>query len=145
MPWKRIVIFSLLFGALIGYLSYDEPKIDGIPSWVIKGILWVESDSTITDEGIVYRGNQPWLRNKLTHAGCMQITRIAFRQVAWGGEKYEDLENDNQFCLEIGERYLRYLYNRDHSWERAVEAYHAGPGNRDVRYLNRVRRAAGYE
>ena len=96
-----------------------------VPSWVLHGILAVETASHYTPAGdIVYVD-----RKRTTGAGPFQIERAAFDQVAKPGESYRRLLTSYDFGEEVALRYLRWLHkNFGHKhWAVTVARYHVGP------------------
>lgn len=116
-------------------VSASEP-----PTWVLRGILYTESNSYYRDDGSICYVDKR--RGRSGERSAFQITRRAFDQVKRRGEQFWKIEVDQVFAEEIACRYLVWLYARAGSWDRAVEWYNAGPHHRSPTYLNRVRSAA---
>jgi hypothetical protein len=108
-----------------------------VPSWVLRGILSVESQSYYRTDGSI-----AWIDRKRGAAGergCFQITKAAFTDVRRPGETFSMLESDPIFSEVIACRYLAKIHRG--SWGRTVEAYNAGPGKRSPTYRRLVERA----
>lgn len=112
-----------------------------VPDWIRIGIIRVESSSYWTDDGKIRYVDKR--RGKHGELGVAQMTRAAFNQIKRKGEQFWMLESDRYFAEECMQRYLLWLYARTKNWDRAVEAYNAGPGNRSPRYLILVRKHGG--
>ena len=66
--------------------------------------------------------------------GCMQLN-LAYHGRAF--DAYDQIVNpvDN---IAYATQFLLVLYDRHGSWRKAIQAYHAGPAERRIRYLRRV-------
>lgn len=120
-------------------------SVDEVPFWVMSGILAQESNSyydySTGTERIVYVDRKVGAAGELS---AYQITRIAWRQVRRRGERFETLATDQRYAEQIAMRYLCWLYEHSAkgSWDRAVEYYNKGPGNRSPKYLALVKAKA---
>lgn len=108
-----------------------------IPEWVLPGILRVETRSYYNGDGTIHYTDKR--RGRAGERSAFQITKSAFRQVAHRGEQFWQVETDQAFAQVIAVRYLLWLRQRSPSWDRAVEAYNAGPGRRSRFYLRCVK------
>lgn len=139
-----MIIFLTLFTLTT---SNAQEKVD-IPSWVLAGILRVETGSYYKPDGTIRYVNKA--RGRAGERGCFQIRRIAFDQVKHKGEQFWMIEQDTVFCEEVAWRYLSWLYlnSAKKSWLRSIEKFNAGPGGRNPAYLADVLDAAkrdGYD
>ncbi len=102
---------------------------DGIPSWVLPGILNVETRSHYADDGHIIYVDQR--RGADGEIGPFQMTRIAFRQIQRHGDDFWRMETDRFYAEEMTRRYLVFLYETaaNHSWHRAVAMYNCGPAD----------------
>jgi hypothetical protein len=121
------------------------------PDWAMCGILVVETRSSyLTTPGtpITYVDQSV---GKDGERGPFQMTRIAFRQVAKGGESFSRLESDTRYAEQFAVRYLCWLYENaaKGDWSVAVGMYNTGPTGwhrnqtRAANYVRKVRRAGG--
>lgn len=96
-----------------------------IPSWVLPGILLVETKSYYLKNDLIYIDKR---RGAHGERGPFQMLPIAFRQVALPGEKFADLERDMEFAEALAIRYLYWLYNGParRSWRVAVGMWNVG-------------------
>jgi len=94
---------------LIGLVNKYAAKY-GIPQTIAHNLVQVESG---------------WRQNAVSYAGARGIMQLMPRTA-------RDLRvnrRDPKQNIEGGMRYLRHLYNRFHSWDLALAAYHSGPRN----------------
>jgi soluble lytic murein transglycosylase-like protein len=108
-----------------------------VPDWILVGILRVETRSWFNADGSIHYTDKR--RGRAGERSAFQITKGAFRQVARRGEQFWQVETDQAFAQRIAIRYLLYLRQRSPSWDRAIEAYNAGPGKRSRFYLRSVK------
>lgn len=97
-----------------------------VPSWVLHGILAVETASHYTPAGDVVYVN----RKRGSGAGPFQIEQPAFSDVAKPRERYTRLHTDFDFGEEVALRYLRWLhryFSPAGDWRVTVTRYHVGP------------------
>lgn len=131
---RRAVIALMAIGA--AYCQDIGPS--GVPIWVLRGILHVETRSSIREDGIIIYVDKR--RGAHGERGPFQCTRIAFEQVRDNEKQsFSLLERDPVYAEYIACKYLAWLYNRHHSWRRTVEEYNAGPGNKSPTYYNKVK------
>lgn len=116
----RSLLALLLCTAL---LSAVERHFDGIPDWVLPGIVAVESSSYWRGAELVYVNRK---RGRHGEMGPTQMTRRAFNTVAYPGERFERLATDMDFAIEVTVRYLRWLRAHSASWNDAVAKYNGG-------------------
>ena len=114
---------------------------EDMPSWVLPGILAVETRSYYQDDGSIHYTDKR--RGKAGEYGPFQMTRAAFRQVSRRGEPFWKLETDRVYAEDLAVRYLYHLRDRASSWEQAVQWYNRGPHHRATAYLRAVKRAGG--
>lgn len=112
----------------------------------MSGILMRETRSYYkSDDTIVYVDKRIGASGERS---AYQITYRAWKQVKRSGEHFSDLMVNQLYAEQISMRYLIWLYNRHHSWYRAVGEYNGGPGNPNRTYANEVfaiARAQGHE
>lgn len=121
MWWRSLVALLLL----AGMLSATERQFEGIPDWVLPGIVAVESSSYWRGPTLVYVNRK---RGRHGERGPTQLTRAAFDTVARPGEKFERLSTDMDFAVEITVRYLRWLKSLrpTSGWDTVVAKYNGG-------------------
>jgi len=112
-----------------------------VPYWVLAGILAQETRSRYEVvngvERIVYVDRRVGAAGELS---AFQITRIAWKQVAGPGERFEDLATNQVYAERVAMNYLLWLYNgpAKQSWPHAVQMYNRGPGRLHYRYYANV-------
>lgn len=109
-----------------------------IPSYVLKGILKVETNSSYLDDGkIKYVDKRRGLSGE---RGCFQMTKIAFDQIKKRGEQFWMIESDRYFAEECAKRYLSWLYEKTakQDWNLTIQQYNAGPFKKSKDYLDKV-------
>lgn len=119
----------------------SAPAEEGMPSWVLPGILAVESRSRYADGEIVYVDRRVGAAGEL---GPFQITPAAFREVARPGEAFRRLRYSPALGEAIATRLLERHYAATGSWVEAVIRYHVGAHGLRAegwRYYLAVRRA----
>lgn len=109
-----------------------------VPQWVMSGILRTETRSYYEGEQIIYVDRRVGAAGELS---AFQITKIAWKQVRRRGESFSTLRSDQRYAEQVATRYLCWLYDNSArgNWERAVEYYNRGPGNRSKQYLTMVK------
>lgn len=136
---------SLLLACLALACMGEEPAANGIPAWIVVGIAARESGSYWQPNGTFVYVNTA--RGKAGERGPFQVTPEAFADVAKPGERFEDMQHDHAFALEIACRYLWFLKAQVGTWDRAVAAYNVGPRGdligAGASYLRAVQVAAG--
>jgi hypothetical protein len=113
-----------------------------VPRNLVKGILYVETRSILRpDDTVKYVDRRV---GQAGERGPTQIKRMTFEQVAKPGEKFERLQRDTQFALDVTERYLTWLRSQTHSWAEAVAAWNVGTEDpsKGRRYRQEVMEAA---
>ncbi len=106
----------------------------GIPSWIVPGILAVETTSELDINGnIVYRDRRVGRDGEF---GPMQMTRAAFNVIKFKGEKFDRLRTDMVFAETCAVRYLKWIYKNKAKgdWKRTVAMYNEGFRPSDVGY-----------
>lgn len=117
--WRSLLAVLLT----AGLLTATERHFEGIPDWVLPGIVAVESSSYWRGDLLIYVNRK---RGRHGERGPTQLTRAAFETVARPGEKFERLSTDMDFAVEITVRYLRWLRAQSSSWDQAVAKYNGG-------------------
>jgi hypothetical protein len=116
----RVAVLILLVVAL---LPGVERRAEGIPDWVLPGIVAVESSSYWRGTTLVYVNRK---RGRHGERGPTQMTRAAFDTVARPGESFARLSTDMDFAVELTVRYLRWLRRQSSNWDDAVAKYNGG-------------------
>jgi hypothetical protein len=131
------------FAVLLAVLAAPAGE-PGMPSWILPGILAVESSSYYADGAIVYVNRRVGAAGEL---GPFQITRAAYLDVATSAGLRATFRT-LKFSTRIGEIVATLILERHHvatgSWAEAVIRYHVGArGDRaeGERYLDQVRAA----
>ena len=92
-----------------------------VPEYIIFAVIEVESDF------------RPYLTSEAGARGLMQMTPDTFEWLTSAEHLGEDLSSDELYEPEVsiryGTYYLSYLFEKFHSWDAALAAYNAGPGN----------------
>ena len=126
---------------------------DEMPAWVLPGVAMRETTSYYHQNRLIYVDRAI---GKAGERGPFQCKRIAFRQVALPGERFEDLQWNMDLAQDIATRYLWWLYQNqaNRSWATAVAMYNCGPSYdgiavanayyRDVRRYGRGKCPAGW-
>ncbi len=135
------VIGCLTLTACLGATDVATDKF-GIPTWCLRGILAVESNSNYGSEGGVYIKVGNHARGAAGELGVFQCTPAAFAMVARSGESFSRLALDTVLSERIAARYLLWLRAKYGSWVNAVQSYNTGhPCHAGRLYLNKVMRA----
>jgi hypothetical protein len=116
-----------------------------VPTWVLSGILFVESSSFYAADGsIVYINHK---RGRHGELGPFQCTKAAFKDIRAPGDSFPRLATDPAYAEAIAVRRLRWLQEQlGPDWDLVVRGYNAGAtGARRGRgqgYLEDVQAAA---
>jgi hypothetical protein len=113
-----------------------------VPTWIVKGILRVETGSYVKNGQVVYVDTRV---GKHGERGAGQMSRAALHTVA-PGTPIHRLETDPAFAVDCTKKYLLWLYAgpANGSWLKAIAQYNAGPSCHSItRYVKRVQQASG--
>lgn len=139
--WPLVIVVALIAASwrtiyrLLLCLMLIGPafSVDEVPSWILRGILMVESRSYYKDGVIVYIDRS---RGAAGERGCFQMMEATFREIRAPGERFEMLD-DPVFSEYKAICYLRLLHKRHGNWPKAVIAYNGGR-----KYLKDVQNAS---
>jgi hypothetical protein len=118
---------------------------DGVPAWVILGILWNESSSTMDASGTIRVGAALSVRRAAI--GPFQMQYAAFCDVATAADRargYRSIASDYDFAHAMARKYLLWLHrNNRGDWDQTIAEYRFGPGStvqEAARYVANARR-----
>lgn len=124
---RRLILFLLMLSSAMPALDWHYA---GVPDWVLPGVVAVETSSFWRANGEFVYVNRK--RGRHGERGPTQMTRAAFDTVALPGEKFERLQTDMEFAMDLTIRYLLFIRQRSPNWDVTLARYNAGlaaPGN----------------
>ena len=114
-------------------------KAEEVPSWVLPGMLHVESSSYYSGDKIIYVNQK---RGKAGEIGCFQSLPATLRQFNFSPSLYEQ---DTKYAEDATTKILTHYRRITGSWDEAVGAWNCGLGKRKtktaIKYINRVKSA----
>lgn len=113
-----------------------------MPSWVLPGMLHIETTSKYGENGIVYRNTKRGTSGEVGPFQCLPATLRDFKLSP------SLVEQDSKYAEAAAIKILSHYYSVTKSWEQAVGAWRKGLGKRNsqtaLSYIQRVKDAGAF-